>query len=58
MKKQRIIVPKSILTNDEMEMVASKLFKCGYAVQKGTYTTGEFKGTKYIEFWTGDATNE
>ncbi len=51
MKRNRITIPNGALTNDEIEIVIGKLAMCGYTVKKGKYNTGEFKGTKYIEFW-------
>lgn len=51
MEKHKINIPNSTLTNDEIEMIIGKLAVCGYAVKKGKYKDGAFKGIRYIEYW-------
>lgn len=51
MERKRIFIPTGTLTNDEMEYVAGKLFKCGYTLKKGKVDKGDLKGSRYIEFW-------
>lgn len=54
MVKGRILIPRGTLVNEEMEMIASKIFKVGYTVRKVKITDGPNKGGKYIEYWNGD----
>lgn len=51
MNINKILVPRGTLDSEEMEMVAAKLFKCGYSVRKLSITSGENKGCKAIQFW-------
>lgn len=51
MKRHRIHVPNSSLTNEDIVMIIGKLAMCGYAVRRGKYTTGKFKGVRFIEYW-------
>jgi hypothetical protein len=51
MKRNRIVIPSGTLTNEEVETLIGKLAMCGYTVKKGKVSTGELKGTKYIEYW-------
>lgn len=53
MSKKRIHIPSSG-KNEDIELVAGKLFMWGYAVQKGKYEKGEAKGIRYIDIWRGD----
>lgn len=49
--RKRLYIPRGTLDNAEIELLAGKIFKCGYAVVKNTVKSGENKGAKYIEFW-------
>jgi hypothetical protein len=50
-KRNRIVIPSGTLTNEEVEILIGKIAMCGYTVKKGKVTTGDMKGTKYIEYW-------
>lgn len=50
MEKQVIYVPQGSLTVEEMEMVAGKLFKCGYTVKRGSEKINN-KAIRTIEIW-------
>lgn len=52
--RKRLYIPRGTLDGNEIEMLAGKIFKCGYAVVKKTVRSGDNKGAKYIEFWTDD----
>lgn len=54
MAKGKILIPRGTLVNEEMELIAAKLFKIGYAVRKVNIKDGPNKGSKYIEYWNGD----
>ncbi len=56
MKRHRINVPNGSLTNEDIEMIIGKIAMCGYAVQKRKYTSGDYKGVRYIEYWVEDDT--
>lgn len=51
MSNGQILIPRGTLDSAEMEMIASKLFKIGYAVRKVTVSGGQHKGAKIIEYW-------
>lgn len=52
-EKRRFNIPSSA-TNDDIELVASKLFTWGYTVRKGKYKDGEAKNIRFIEFYRED----
>lgn len=54
MAKGMILVPRGSLSSEEMELLASKLFKIGYAVRKVTIKEGQNKGSRCIEYWSGE----
>lgn len=56
MKRHRIHVPNGSLPNEDIEMIIGKLAMCGYAVRRGKYTSGSFKGVRYIEYWVEEDT--
>lgn len=57
MVKQKIVIPQGTITVDEMEMIAGKLFKCGYAVVRGSEKIKN-KSVRIIEFYQEEKSNE
>ena len=57
MSRQRIVIPPGAMTVEEMELVAGKLFKCGYSVTRGSIKIKN-KSMRVIEFFKEEKKDE